>query len=226
MLQDVEPFCSFLKAFKLFGFDFNGITFRHKFLSAFAAFAASVYYFLSILSLLQAESIDEFTERLLFIPSMLGLILKAINLLLNTRKVIKFMRSFDEAFKDEVLPEKALKNAYSLAKLQFYLMTSISVVFVFYSLATNKLTVPMFIISIDGWESEILLFNLILEIFGCFYSSYLWVIVDLVPISLMMILSEYIRNLNESFANLRTGDNQFMKRDFIKLVKLHQTQKR
>jgi len=222
MLIKIEPFRSLLLAFELYGFDFNKTSKFHKFL-CIATFPFVVIYFsLEFLSMLQAGNIEEFTDRLLFIPSMLGLIFKTINIFVKYEKIKKLIRSFDEFTEDEKLLEKATKLAVSLTKSQFYLLTAVFLIFTISSLVSMSIIVPMFFINIS--DTRVFWFYMIVQDFGVFYSCYLWIIVDLLPISLMIVLSEYLKHLNESFISLKCVDKN--RSNFVELINKHLTIKK
>jgi len=224
MIRDVEPLRSLLKGAELYGLNLKHAS--HPYRKSFALiFTITIsYWILVFLSVLQAESFEGFADRLNYLPSILGSILKAINMFLKYDELKKLLSKFDENFRDQKTLEKAAGKASILIKVQFSLMFIILLAGSTSTIFTQKLTVPMFLFNVPAWN--LTWFYKILQIIGSFVGVPLLLIVNLIPISLMMIIGKFVQLLSQQFEALRASDGKLMKMNFIKYIKLHRAQKK
>jgi len=208
-----------LKALVVFGFEFRKASWLHKVLCLLALFISSLMLLLIITSLLQAANVEDMIDRLAFVPAVSGLALKAFYVLAKFDKFNKLIDNFDETFVDANFLRKALKKAMLLAKVQFYPLTAVYLAGTLSSFFTHQQTVPMFMIQVSGREEEIFWIYKIIQDVGSCYSTYLFLILDLMPICLMMIIAEYLECLNEDFKSLKNPENK--RESFIKLIQMH-----
>jgi len=230
MLLKVEPFRTFLKAFQLFGFDFAKASKLHKCLVVLVLTTVTIYWLLAFSALLQSGSVDELTDRLLYLPTVLGVILKAANLLHKFELFKALMEEFAESYDDQKFDKylsKAARKSLLMAKIQFVSYTIMNAVSIVLSFVIRKLTVPMFVIQVEGWQETLFWSYKFLHDAGTTYGCYMLVVVDLMPISLMLVIAEYFRYINDNICDLRncSSDAQ-MQNEFVKLLKLHREQKK
>jgi len=226
MIRDVEPFRSLFKVFWLYGFDFKEISFRHKFFSVAVLIFIIISWSFIFLSLLQAQDIDESTERLLFILTIVEIIFKVINVFSNFDKFKEIIAKFDEAFADEKFLKKASRTALILAKFQLSTFTTTAITATALCFVTHKLTVPMYIINIPGHEELTFWIYKVVHDALFIYSCYILLTLDLMPVGLMALIAEQFNHFNERFSNLKHSNRIALRNDFIKLIKLHRKHKR
>jgi len=224
MIRDVEPLRSLLKGAELYGLNLRNASHPHR-KSFILLFTITIsYWILVLLSVLQAESFEGFADRLNYLPSILGSILKTINMFLKYDELKKLITSFDENFRDQKTLRKAAGKALLLMKIQFSFMLIILLAGSIATLFSQKLTIPMFLFNVPGWKLTWV--YIILQIIGSSISFSLLLIVSLIPISLMMIIGEFVQLLSQQFEALKASDERSMRTNFIKFIKLHQTHKK
>jgi len=221
MFSQVKPFSTFLKALHVLGFNYKQNSWERNFLSVVIATPALLHFLLCSASILQSENIEEVMDRLLYIPVIVGLILKATNLLFKFEDFKLLMGNFNEAFKDEKL-KKNLKTAARkinlLVKVQYYfaVITAVLAILSFY--ATYKLTVPYYVVNIPNHENAVFWFNKFIQDYGILFTINIFVLCDLLPVCLMAALAEHCKFINESFSEAISIA------DLIKCIKLHRKQ--
>jgi len=222
-----EMFCD-IKAFKLYGFNFRKDSLRRKFLSVLMFLPCLLCWLLAFLSLFQFSDIDELTERLLFVPTVLAIAMKAFNIFANYEQFEEMIENINDCYARKELNEhlrSAASKALLLAKVQYSSMTVAAIAVIIVSSITHKLLVPMFIINIPNFDEAIFWFYKFVLDYGSFYGSGLMVAVDLMTVCLMIVFAEYFIYLNKSFRALN-GIETFNKRArFIQLIKMQKKQK-
>jgi len=219
MFREVPPFNYFLTGFWLFGFEFKAAHVAHKFMVLLVVGLVAMDVSLIFLSLVQSQDIDDLTTRLLYVPTILGIIMKGVKFFIQYDKFKKIFEEFSELFDDKDFKpflDKAAKKALFLAKFQFYQITVTCLMAVAMPIATHMLTIPMFVIPLPKWQEELFWFSSFLQDLGSFYNSYMWIVIDCMPICLMIVIAEYFNYLNEGFKQ------QTSRSEFIKFIKLHQ----
>jgi len=221
MFSQVQPYSFFLKAFDIFGFNYNRNSIKRNFLSVSMLIPVILYWSLALASILQVKNVEALTDRLLYIPAIAGTIFKAVNILAKLADFKKLMKDFNEAFKDEKL-EKSLmvasRKSNLLLKLQFFVIGITSVLAFMSFYATRELMVPFYVVNIPNYENEVFWFNNCIQYYGVTYSLNILILCDLMPVCLMVALAEHCRFINESFRELSSTA------DFINCVKLHRKQ--
>jgi len=231
MLRSVEPFQSFFKGFNLFGFDFKHISLSHKFLLIAVSIIATWAVASCFLAIFQSKDVDDFLDRILYTPTLLGNVLKAANIFLHFQQFQKLVGSFSVAFRNKKFKrnfEKALKKAIVFTKTQLaFIVTAV----IFSCIATflgHQLTVPMFLFSTlsDEQQEQMFWVNAVLQNFGTFYWSFLMLICDYTVVSFMIVIAAYFEYLNDSFKALKIDKKLILKSKFIKCIKQHETMKK
>jgi len=224
MIRDVEPFKFLLKIFHVFGFNNKTISTFHKCCCCFIYIFLFSYWSLTFLSLLQVHNIEEFSERLLFVPALLGTCLKALNMITKYRELDKLVDNLDDSFGVEKLAN-GIKSAVLLVKTIFTLYSLVYFAGTISSFATQTLVVKMFMINVPGYEYQINWCYLIIQNVGSLFNIFLTLFVNSLPVCLMMLIADFIQNLNEKIKQLKPS-NKSMRVDFIKLINQYQQQKR
>jgi len=227
MLRNVEPFQSFFKGFKLFGFEFKLISPRHKCLLIAASINAIWLVLLGFLAIFQLKNVDDFLERISFVPTSLGNVLKAANILLHFEQFHKLVDSFSEAFMEngfKVYLDKALKKAIVLTKIQLAILMTSIIFSVAGSFVNHQLTIPLFLFPMlsDEQQEQMFWVNAVLQIFSSIYWSFLMLICDYTVASFMIVIAAYFDYLNESFKALKVDRKLIFKSEFIKCIKRHE----
>jgi len=214
MFSQVQPYSSFLKAFEIFGFNYKQNSWKRNFLSLTFAIPAMLYCLLATLSILQSKNLEDLTNRLLFVPAIVGMVLKFEDFQM-------LMEDFNEAFKDEKL-EKNLMNASRktnlLFKAQYVAIVIVGAIAILSSYVTRELMVPFYVANIPNHEVEVYWFNKFIHDCGIAYAINILILCDLLPVCLMAALAEHCEFINESFSKCRSTA------DFIKCIKLHRKQ--
>jgi len=225
MFREVEPFRSILKALDLYGFDYAKLSTRHRFWSILVFLCVCPYWTVVTGSLLQFKDINDFMERLLYLPAILGIVLKALNMFLKFDHFKLLMKGLDKIYDDKKFKkylEKASQRSMTLSKIQFFSMTASCAIASF----LPYVLVPMYQISIAGCEKEIFWFYKILQTYSSLYNSYLMLSVDLMTTGIMMVISEYFNYLNDEIRSFEFNDKASMaKSEFIKCIQMHRQQK-
>jgi len=225
MFREVEPFKSFSKALDLYGFGYANISSRYKFCSIIAFASVCPYWILVAASLFQFKDINDLTEKLLYIPGIMGIVLKAFNLFWKFDEFKLLMKSLDKIYDDEKFKkylENASRKAMILGKVQFVSITAACVV----AFVMPYMIVPMYEITFAGWETPIYWFYKILQNISIFYNSYLMLSVDLMATGIMMIIAEYFNYLNDEIRSLKFDDKASeAKSEFIRCIQMHRQQK-
>jgi len=228
MFRDIQPFRHFLKSLSLYGFNFRSDSKSRKFLSILMFLPTLLCWMLVFLSLLQFNNVDELTQRLLFLPSVLAIALKAFNIFANYEQFEKVIENINSFYAQEELNEhlrSAASKALLLAKVQSSSMTVAAIVVSIVPHITRKLLVPMFKITIRGYEAQVFWFYKFVLDYGSFYGAYLMLVVDLMTVCLLIVIAESFIYLNKSFKALNDIKTCNKRARFIQLIETHKKQK-
>jgi len=225
MFSQVQPYSSFLKAFEILGFNFKQNSWKRNFLSVIIAFPAMLYCLLATLSILQSKNLEDLTNRLLFIPAIVGMVLKTINVIVKFEDFKMLMKNFNEAFKDKKLEKNLLivsRKMNLLFKMQYVAIAIAGAIAIISSYVTRELMVPFYVANIPNHENAVYWFNKFIHDCGIAYAINILILCDLLPVCLMAALAEHCRYINESFSELISSKG--MHADFINCIKLHRKQ--
>jgi len=210
-----------MKAFEILGFNYKRNSIKRNFLSVTIGIPAILNCLLSTASILQARNVEDLTNRLMFIPAIVGMALKTINVIAKFEDIKIMMEDFNETFKDEKL-EKNLMNASRksnlLFKVQYITIIIVGGIAVLSSFATHEIMVPFYVLNIPNHENAVYWFNKFIHDCGVTYSCNTLILCDLLPVCLMVALAEHCEFINESFSKCSSSV------DFIDCVKLHRKQ--
>jgi len=221
MFSQVQPFSTFLKAFNIFGFNYKQNSWKRNFFSVLVAIPGLLHCLLGSASILQSKNVEEILDRIMYIPVIVGFILKTTNLLSKFEDFKLLMENLDEAFKDEKL-EKNLKTAARkidlLFKVQYYFALIAALLTILLFFVTHELTVPYYVVNIPNHENAVFWFNKLIHDWGIAYDINILILCDMLPVCLMAALSEHCKFINESFSEAKSIA------DFINCINLHRKQ--
>jgi len=210
MLETRQPFKEILSIFRIIGFTSKKLSVRHRIASTFAYLFFGLFMWISIvLSIFQLNE-TEVVNYFLFVPTVVGSILKTSKLFMSFKSIDDFFEFCDKNFSSkefEPYLDRAIKKASLFAKVQFIVYTIFHAIGALFAVLAGWLAAPMLMI---GDKDKMFWVYWILQNPGGVYSTFLLAGFNLLPICLLLIVHEYVKYMND-FLRTINESNQYEK---------------